>query len=295
MQRVYRVKKILVSLLIIVALLFAVTLIFALYSGAWRVLFPSSEHDSVPPKLPAQLSSPSVLLFSKTNSFRHVDGIEGGTRALVEISTRNGWQIFATENGAIFNEQDLRRFDVVVFLNATGDMLSAAQEQAFKTWLEAGGGWLGIHAAGDSSHAKWSWYTDNLIGANFTAHIMGPQFQQATLIRETASHPVVQRLPDTWVHTDEWYSWDQSPRLNGFTILATLDENSYSPAVKILGLEKDLRMDDHPIVWSNCVGFGRTVYTALGHKAEAFENVEHRMLLEDALHWAMGLRNGGCQ
>ncbi len=291
----YIVKKYLVSLLILIVALFAAFSFFALYSGAWRVLFPSDEHDSLAPRLPAELGHPSILVFSKTNSFRHIDGIEGGNRALKEISTRKGWQIFATENGAIFNEQDLRRFDVVVFLNATGDMLSAIQEQAFQTWLEAGGGWLGIHAAGDSSHAEWSWYEDNLIGANFTAHTMGPQFQQATLVRETVGHPVVQRLPGTWVHTDEWYSWDQSPRLNGFTILATVDENSYSPKVKFLGLEKDLRMGDHPIVWSNCVDFGRTVYTALGHNAEAFENTEHRLLLEDALHWLMGPGTDGCQ
>ena len=288
-------KKYLVALLILIVVLFAVLVALAAYSGAWRVLFPSGDHDSLAPHLPAQLGHPSILLFSKTNSFRHVDGIEGGNRALTEISTRNGWQVFATENGAIFNGQDLRRFDVVVFLNATGDMLSASQEQAFQAWLEAGGGWLGIHAAGDSSHAQWSWYTDNLIGANFTAHIMGPQFQEATLVRETAGHPVVQRLPDTWAHTDEWYSWEQSPRLNGFTILASVDEESYSPTLKILGLEKDLRMGDHPVVWSNCVGLGRTVYTAMGHNAQAFDNAEHRMLLEDALHWTMGLRKGACQ
>ena len=288
-------RKVVVLLLSLAALLIATVLVFALYSGAWRVLFPSTDHDTLAPKLPAELGLPSVLVFSKTNSFRHADGIEGGKKALEGIASSNGWQLFATENGAVFNKQDLQRFDTVVFLNATGNMLSAEQELAFQAWLEAGGGWLGIHAAGDGSHARWTWYMDNLIGAEFTAHTMGPQFQQATVVKETVGHPVVQRLPGSWSHTDEWYSWEQSPRLNGFTILASVDEKSYSAKVDFMGLKKDIHMGDHPIVWSNCVSAGRSVYTAMGHNADAFDNAEHRQLLEDALYWAMGLGDGECQ
>jgi type 1 glutamine amidotransferase len=288
-------KKIIVLLSLLAVLLFAAFLIFALYSGAWRVFFPSTAHDTLASILPAELGPPSILVFSKTNSFRHADGIEGGNRALEEIATGNDWQLYATENGAIFNKQDLQRFNAVVFLNATGNMLSTNQEQVFQTWLEAGGGWIGIHAAGDSSHAGWTWYMDNLIGADFTAHTLGPQFQQATVVREAVDHPVVQRLPGIWSHTDEWYSWERSPRLNGFTILATVDEKTYSPRVKFMGLEKDLHMGDHPVVWSNCVGGGRALYTAMGHKADSFDNAEHRLLLEDALYWVMALREGGCQ
>ena len=73
-----------------------------------------------------------------------------------------------------------------------------------------------------------------------------------------------------------------------------MDETSYTPKVKFMGLKKDLRMGDHPVVWSNCVVGGRTLYTAMGHKADAFDNAEYRLLLEDALYWVMGFRNGGC-
>ncbi len=289
-----RWKKVIVSLTLVVALLIAILLALALYSGAWRVLFPSTERDTLAPKLPTTLSSGAVLVFSKTNSFRHADGIEGGTKALEEIAIENGWQLFSTENGAVFNKQDLQHFNAVVFLNATGNMLSIEQEQAFQTWLEAGGGWVGIHAAGDGSHANWGWYMEQLIGAKFTAHTLGPQLQAALVVKE-GGHPAVQRLPNSWSHTDEWYSWKQSPRLNGFTILATVDEKSYSAKVKFMGLEKDLHMGDHPVVWSNCVGAGRALYTAMGHTASAFDNGEYRLLLEDALYWAMGLKGEGCQ
>lgn len=287
-------KKIVKFLMVIIVLLLLAAAALLWFSGAWNIVFPSSEHDTKSPWIPADLASPAVLVFSKTNSFRHVDGIEGGNRALGKIADVKGWGLFASENGAVFNEQDLERFDAVVFLNASGDMLSEDQERAFQSWLEAGGGWIGIHAAGDGSHASWNWYGENLIGADFTAHIMGPQFQRAKVIVEAPEHPTAQSLPNTWLHTEEWYSWEKSPRQNGFNIVAILDEESYTPVQKLMGNERDLRMGDHPVVWTNCVGQGRAVYSALGHTSEAFDTPEHQQLLENALSWTMGLTEAGC-
>ncbi|MEH6559138.1 MAG: ThuA domain-containing protein [Oceanicoccus sp.] len=257
------------------------------YVGAWNLVFPSHQHNTQAPTIPSDLSGPTVLVFSKTNSFRHYDGIEAGGRALGAIASSRGWGMFQTENGAVFNLADLQQFDAVVFLNASGDMLSDEQEHAFQQWLQAGGGWLGIHAAGDDSHIGWQWYRDNLIGADFTAHPMNPQLQRATVAMENHDHPVNQGIPDVWDHMDEWYSWEKSSRGEGFTILATLDENSYSPIQKMFGKEVDLRMGDHPVVWTHCVARGAAVYTAMGHTTEAFDKPEFLKLLENSLDWVM--------
>lgn len=255
--------------------------------GAWHLVFPSHHHDTVAPAIPVDLKSPAILVFSKTNGFRHRDGIAGGTKAFESITRDHNWGMFHTENGAVFNARDLARFRVVVFLNASGDMLDAEQEAAFQDWLLAGGGWLGIHSAGDDSHLAWQWYRDNLIGADFTAHPMDPQFQRATVLHENHEHPVLRGMPGVWELEDEWYSWEKSPRLEGFTILATLDEDSYSPVQKLPGKQRDLRMGDHPVVWTSCVGSGRSVYAAMGHKAESFENEQFLRLITNALVWML--------
>jgi type 1 glutamine amidotransferase len=262
--------------------------------GAWNLLFPSHQHDTVAPAIPAGLGSPAILVFSKTNSFRHEEGIAGGVKALRSIAARHQWGVFHTENGAVFNASDLARFAAVVFLNASGDVLNEAQELAFQSWLQGGGGWLGIHAAGDDSHLAWQWYRDNLIGATFTAHPMNPQFQRATVVLERHDHPVLRGLPDIWEHEEEWYSWEKSPRVEGFTILATLDEDSYSPVQNFMGKARDLHMGDHPVVWTNCIGKGRSVYAAMGHKAEAFEQQQVRLLIENALSWLIERPAEGC-
>jgi type 1 glutamine amidotransferase len=276
--------KILAALL---AALVALALGLLWYIGAWNLVFPSADHDVVAPQLPGELSAPAILIFSKTNAFRHKDGIAGGNRALTEIADARGWSVFVTENGAIFNGRDLDRFEVVIFQNASGDMLSNEQEMAFQQWLEAGGGWLGIHAAGDGSHAGWQWYMDELIGAEFTAHIMGPQFQVATVMTEQPGHPVNRDMEQSWQHEEEWYSWASSPRERGFSVLASLDENSYTPVQKLLGSERDLRMGDHPVIWANQVGQGRSLYSALGHRGEAFDSPQYRRILGNAISWLM--------
>jgi hypothetical protein len=262
--------------------------------GAWNIVFPSHDHDTVAPIIPNDLRSPTVLVFSKTNAFRHNEGIAGGAKALQAIISEHDWGMFHTENGAVFNEADLARFSVVVFLNASGDILSDEQEHVFESWLQAGGGWLGIHAAGDSSHLGWQWYRKNLIGATFTAHIMGPQFQTADVVLENQEHPVMRGLPNIWQHEEEWYSWEQSPQAEGFNILATIDEDSYVPVQNFMGNARDLRMGDHPVVWSNCIGEGRTVYTAMGHKAEAFEQAQFMQLIGNALAWLIEAPSEGC-
>ncbi|CAA0123504.1 Uncharacterised protein [Halioglobus japonicus] len=286
--------KILKIVLAIVVIGAAASLIAIWQIGAWNLVFPTSSHDTVAPTIPADLKTPAVLVFSKTNGFRHVEGIDGGAKILQSIASSHKWGMFHTENGAVFNARDLEKFDVVVFLNASGDMLSAAQESAFQSWLLAGGGWLGLHAAGDSSHLEWQWYRDNLIGATFTAHIMGPQFQTASVVLENHQHPALQDLPNIWQHEEEWYSWEQSPRLEGFTVLATLDESSYVPEADFMGTKTDLRMGDHPVVWTNCIGKGKSVYAAMGHRAEAFEQPQNRRLLENTLTWLMDTRGQAC-
>ena len=253
--------------------------------GAWNLIFPKNSHDSIEPELPKFLNQPSVLVFSKTNQFRHKDSIKSGQAYFSELTSSKGLGVFLTENGASFNPGTLANFDVVVFLNVTGDVLNASQRKAFQQWLVDGGGWLGIHAAGDGSHVGWDWYMKNLVGATFTAHTMGPQFQEATILSEAPDHPVMFGLPKKWQHLEEWYSWDISPRQNGFLVFAGIDEKSYSPEERVFFGDRDLRMGDHPVVWGRCLRKGRSVYVAMGHKAEAFESQYIAELLSNAIDW----------
>src|SRR5882757_3078681 len=92
-----------------------------------------------------------VLVFSKTAGFRH-DSIPAGIQALRELGTANGFTIMATEDSTVFTAAQLAGYRVVVFLNTTGDVLDAAQQTAFESYVNGGGGYVGVHAAADTEY-----------------------------------------------------------------------------------------------------------------------------------------------
>lgn len=272
-----------------------VALSWSTLRNAWRATHPKAAYETEPVALPAELPAPAVLLFTKTNGFRHEEAIPAGVALIEAIAQRRGWSVFHTESGAAFTPENLSRFAAVVWHQVSGDVLNDAQKEAMKAFIEAGGGWVGVHGAGGDSEYAWRWYVEVLVGAQFIGHPMGPQFQDATIGVEDREHPATSGLPESFVHNEEWYSFAASPRQAGRRILATVDESTYSPRLEFLGVDRDLRMGaDHPVIWSHCVGRGRAFYSALGHQAKSYALPEMERLLEGAIAWAARLEGEGC-
>lgn len=252
--------------------------------------FRSPSYETERPVLPP-LPRPTILLFSKTNGYIHKEAIPAAKVALQQIASQRGWALFTTDSSAIYNTEDLAKFDAVIWNNVSGDVLSEQQRAALQHYLENGGGFVGIHGAGGDRHYAWSWYARTLLKAQFVGHPLNPQFQQATLRIENHDDPIVQGIGDTWRREDEWYSFEQSPRAAGVKVLATLDESSYQP--EIFGAS--LRMGpDHPVIWKHCLNEGRVFYSALGHTAESYDEPHYRSVLEHAIAWAAGIEAAPC-
>jgi cytochrome c len=111
-----------------------------------------------------QKETPRVLVFSKTAGFRH-ESIEAGKLAMLEIGKKYQFQVDTTENDSAFYEDNLKQYHAVVFLNTTGDVLNPEQQNNFERFIQAGGGWVGIHSATDTEYG-WPWY-GKLAGAYF--------------------------------------------------------------------------------------------------------------------------------
>ena len=244
-------------------------------------------YDNDLPQVTLAPGKPHLLLFEKINGFKDVPSVNAAHKAFTEMAARRGWAIVATEKAGAFNPAMLRRFDAVIWNNISGDVLTLAQRKAFQGYLAAGGAFVGIHgSAGDPAYF-WDWYPDKLLGARFLAHPMNPQFQEAR-IAVNKQHPLAAALPTEWRMTDEWYSFTTNPRKIGAQVVLTLDESTYRP-VGPMGV--DLKMGDHPLAWTNCIGKGRMFYSAIGHRPETYSQPEYVALLEAALGWAATNRN----
>lgn len=244
------------------------------------------------PEITEYMPQPAILVFSKTAGWRHNEGIAGADRFFADLTTARGWGLFTTVDGGVFNPESLARFDLVIFNNATGDVLSESQRQVFETWIENGGAWIGLHGSGDSSQQAWDWYQNVVIGPRFIGHIMAPQFQTADVVAIEAEHPLLEGVPTTWPLEDEWYSFDGVPQSFGMTAIAGLDEASYSPRNPVVpNWPEDLSMGEtpaqHPVIWSQCLGEGRLVYSAIGHVQFVYDNPSYARVLENAVDWTM--------
>lgn len=248
-------------------------------------------YDTVAPDITKWMQQPAILVFSKTNGWRHNEGIAGADKFFVELSRDRGYGIFTTVNAAVFNADDLARFEVIVFNNTTGDALSPEQEQAFQTWLEAGGSWIGLHGSGDNTHADWEWYSQVVIGPTFTGHPLTPHFNTVRVETLNAGHPIMASAPQVWEHDEEWYFFDSRPSEYGLLPLAGIHEPDFNPEGADIENLANWAMGDtpaeHPVIWVGCPGEGRSFYSALGHSDLAYDVEVYRQILNDAFDWVL--------
>ncbi|MCP3903830.1 MAG: carbohydrate-binding protein [Planctomycetes bacterium] len=213
-----------------------------------------------------------ILVFTRTAGFRH-RSIPDGVASLRDLGREYGFAVEHTEDPARFTDARLARFDAVVFLSTTGDVLDETQQAAFERYVRAGGGYVGIHAASDTEY-EWPWY-GRLVGAYFKSH---PRVQDATIIVTDRTHPSTIHLPERWDRHDEWYDYRDNPR-GKVHVLATLDERTYEGG----------RMGrDHPTAWCHVHDGGRAWYTGGGHTSESFAEPAFRRHMLGGIWWAAG-------
>lgn len=196
-----------------------------------------------------------VLVFSKTEGFRH-SSIEVGIAAIQKLGIENNFLVDATEDAKYFNEKTLQEYNSVIFLNTTGDILNDVQQSNFERYIQAGGGFVGIHSATDTEY-EWPWY-NQLVGAYFKDH---PKIQEATLNIIDKNHVSTKHLDNHWIKSDEWYNFKDIN--NDINILIEIDESSY---------EGGKNGKNHPISWVHEYDGGKSFYTELGHTNESYEN-----------------------
>ncbi|MCZ4223926.1 ThuA domain-containing protein [Pedobacter rhodius] len=216
--------------------------------------------------------SPRVLVFSKTKGYRHAS-IEAGKTAIQKLGLAHHFLVDTTENAALFTEANLKNYSAVIFLSTTGDVLSDAQQAAFERYIQAGGGYVGIHAATDTEYG-WPWY-GKLAGAYFLSH---PEQQNARFIIKDKKHPSTKFMTDSvWMHRDELYNFkDINPDIK---VLITLDESSYKGGKN---------GNFHPFSWYHNFDGGRSFYTSMGHTDETWNEEQFLKHLYGGIEYAIG-------
>ncbi len=221
---------------------------------------------------------PKLLVFSKTMGYHH-ESISAGNLAVMQLGVQNNFDVDTTTDANIFKEDSLKKYAAVLFLSTTGDVLNSFQEAAFERYIQAGGGFMGIHAATDCEY-DWGWY-GRLTGGYFLSHPgindTFPNIQEGILNIVDKNNPATKHLPAQWKRTDEFYSFKKLSK--EVHVLMTIDEKSYHGGVN---------GEYHPMAWYHEYDGGRSFYTELGHTKESFAEELYLKHILGGIQYAMG-------
>lgn len=210
-------------------------------------------------------------MFTKTAGFHH-SSIPAGLAAITKLGAANDFEVDSSSDAAIFNEDSLRKYAAVIFLNTTGDLLNNYQEADFERYIQSGGGYVGIHAATDAEY-DWGWY-GRLAGGYFNGH---PAQQEAVIRVVDSTDASTKHLPREWKRKDEWYNFKKLNK--DVHVLLTIDEASYQGGTN--GAV-------HPMAWYHDYDGGRAWYTELGHTEESYSDPLYLQHILAGIQYAIG-------
>jgi len=229
-----------------------------------------------PPSTPGTGSAPAarILVVTHTEGFRH-DSIPAAESGIREIGAESGafavdYCRTADDVRRLLTPRELAPYRAVVFANTTGS-LPIADLEAFLDWIAGGRGFVGIHSASDTYHDRRAYL--EVLGGEFVTHGAIVEAE----VRVDAAHPAVAHLAPAFRITDEFYRF----RLTGGsrTTLLSLARDPADGAPFGAG---------DPLAWHRSHGSGRVFYTALGHRAELWQDARYRRHVLEGIRWAAG-------
>jgi type 1 glutamine amidotransferase len=219
-----------------------------------------------------------ALLVTTTRGWHH-ESLHYGVLALQQMGQRNFFDVVLFEDPNSFTDKNLEQYQVVIFLNTTGDIFDSAQQRVIERFIRSGKGFVGIHSASDTEY-DWDWYT-KLVGRMFRIH---PVVQTARLKVFDNGFPGTREL-DGRQWTDEWYEFGPE-KVGGLHYVLGVDETTYNPNVQ-WGEKKGNGMGNmHPLSWYHEYDGGRSFYTALGHLPTNFNDPAFLQHLYAGILWA---------
>jgi glucose/arabinose dehydrogenase len=224
-------------------------------------------------------SKPRILVFKKTAGYHH-GSIPLAAQAIMKMGRENGFLVDTTTDANKITENNLKKYTALVFASTTGDILNAAQQADLERYMQAGGSFVGIHAAADAEY-NWPWY-GRMVGAYFAHH---PAQQMATLTVVDRNFIATKMLPAEWKRKDEWYHYKNvSPDIH---VLINLEESSLKYNKN--GSDDAFKMGpNHPIAWYHTFENGRVFYTGLGHTDESYSEPLFLQHLLGGIKYAIG-------
>ncbi|MCT9082631.1 ThuA domain-containing protein, partial [Streptomyces fulvoviolaceus] len=257
-------------------------------AGALPAPEPSSTTMSV--KSPPGGADVRVLIFYGSAAAGDESPLVNAAIAAIEKiglsgPTNQRFEVEATDDASVFTDETrLGRYNAIAFPTGGGDVLDPEQEAGLEAYMEAGGGFVGLHDAARTEPYS-DWFT-GLVGARPAAS-SPTAVQRAVVEVGDRQHPATKDLPVQWKRPDQWFNWTKNPSGDVHTV-ARVRESTYQPGASANGW-------DHPVSWCRDYDGGRSFYTGMGGTVSSYDETDFRAHLRGALLWTTRLVQADCK
>lgn len=228
-------------------------------------------------------AQPRILVYTRNytpdgKGYVH-DNIAASVAAIRKMGAEAGFAVDASDDPTVFTDANLHQYAVLVFSNSNNQAFSDdAQRDAFKRYIEAGGGFVGLHSA-SGSERDWPYFW-SVLGGKFAAH---PHMQPFTVRVTDPGFAAVKGLPAEFTWTDECYFLDHlNPDIH--PVLVT---DRTKIGLEPMTIDASKFAVDLPLAWYQEFDGGREFYLALGHNKEDYANPLLYGIIKKGILWAM--------
>jgi type 1 glutamine amidotransferase len=221
----------------------------------------------------------NVLIYTKNGKGYVHDNIPSAVACIQQFGKQYGFRVDTSSNASVMTEGNLKQYTLLIFPSTNNDVFDNNEQRlAFRHYIEAGGGFVGIHSV-TGTERNWKWFK-MMLGGTFSWHA---KFQKFNVRMVDPTHPSVQGLPTTWTKSDEFYFAKElypGPKVlmaHDITTLDTTDAAQKANIIKNAGTFVEL----YPSVWTYDFDGGHTWVTTLGHdKKDYSEPVYMKHILQ---------------
>jgi hypothetical protein len=221
----------------------------------------------------------AVAFYTAKNDQAHISFVHEANKWFAATAAKYNFEYDSTDNWNNLNEKFLSNYQVVIFLDTRPD--SPSQRDAFRKYMENGGGWMGFHFAAfaltpSDFPQDWDWYHNEFLGSGqYKSNTWRPT--SAVLRVENKRNPATRNLPDTFTASpNEWYRWEKDLTKNpDIDILVSIDPSSY-PLGTGPKLYEIWHSGYYPVVWTNKKY--KMIYINMGHNDIDYEHKTNKEL-----------------
>ncbi len=204
-----------------------------------------------------------VLVYTKNGKGYIHENVPYATASIQKLGQQYGFKVDSSSNPSVMTEGNLKQYAMLIFPSTNNDVFDTdAQRLAFRRYIEAGGGFVGLHSV-TGTERNWQWFK-MMLGGTFAWHAKFQKFKVKVI---DSKHPSMEGIPAVWEKDDECYFAKElypgakALLAHDITSLNTSDTAQKNLIIKNAGGYAEL----YPAAWTYDFDGGHTWCTVLGH------------------------------